>query len=70
MIPLALSLALAGGVYLTFAGFARPRHSSPARPRLLAVHDFLVRAGLRGVTPRDFVVFSLAAGGLSALLAQ
>jgi tight adherence protein B len=70
VIPLVLSLTLAGGVYLTFAGLARPRQNAPARPRLLAVHEFLVRAGLRGVTPRDFVVFSLAAGGLSALTAQ
>lgn len=35
-----------------------------------AVSEFLVRAGLHDVTPRDFLVFSVAAGGLAALLTQ
>jgi tight adherence protein B len=70
VIPLLLSLALAGGVYLTFDGLARPRERLLGPLHLLAAHDFLIRAGLRGVTPRDFFLFSVASGGMAALLAQ
>jgi len=70
VIPLLLSVALASGVYLTFEGFARPRARLFGSMELRAVTEFLVRAGLHDVTPRDFVVFSLAAGGLAALVAQ
>jgi tight adherence protein B len=65
-----LSLALAGGVYLTFDGLARPRERWFGPLRLHALDDFLVRAGLPGVTPRDFFLFSLGAAGLAALVAQ
>ncbi len=65
-----LSLALAGGVYLTFDGFVRPRASRPPRERTRAAREFLVRAGLRDVTLRDFVVFSLASGALASVVAQ
>jgi tight adherence protein B len=70
VIPLVLSLALAGGVYLTFEGLARPRQTILPRVRLQRIEEFLVRAGLHDVTPRDFCVFSLGAGGLAGLLAQ
>jgi tight adherence protein B len=65
-----LSLALAGGVYLTFDGLARPRERWFGPLRLHALDEFLVRAGLPGVTPRDFFLFSLGAAGLAALVAQ
>src|SRR6266508_1868367 len=64
VIPLLLSIALAGGVYLSFEGFARPRE------RLVSVREFLVRAGLRGVTPREFVLFSLLAAAVAVLVTQ
>jgi tight adherence protein B len=70
MIPLLLSLALAGGVYLTFDGFARPRERWLASLRLQTVHEFLIRAGLQDVTARDFCLFSIASGALAALVAQ
>lgn len=70
MIPLLLSLALAGGVYLTFDGFARPRERWLGSLALQSVDEFLVRAGLHGVTMRDFLLFSVAAGASAALLAQ
>jgi tight adherence protein B len=70
VIPLVLSLALAGGVYLTFEGLARPRERVFAPLRLHAVQEFLVRAGLRGVTARDFFLFSIASGGIAALVTQ
>jgi tight adherence protein B len=70
VIPLLLSLALAGGIYLTYEGLARPRERVLGSVRLHAVSEFLVRAGLHGVTPRDFCVFSIASGACAALLAQ
>jgi tight adherence protein B len=70
VIPLLLSVALASGVYLTYAGLAQPREQLLPPRRLVAVRDFLVRAGLRGVTPRDFVLFSLASGTFAALVTQ
>jgi len=70
MIPLLLSVALAGGVYLTFDGFARPRFEAPPSARAQAARDFLVRAGLREVTLRDLAVFSLLSGALAAIVAQ
>jgi tight adherence protein B len=70
VIPLLLSLALAGGVYLTFDGFVRPRGVRPSRERAQAAQEFLVRAGLSEVTLRDFVIFSLASGVLAGVVAQ
>jgi tight adherence protein B len=70
LIPLVLSLALAGGVYFTFEGFVRPSPGGPSAPRLRAAREFLIRAGLHEVTARDFVLFSIAAGLLAALLTQ
>jgi tight adherence protein B len=71
MIPLLLSLALAGGVYLTFEGLVRPRQRALVPPLgLQNAHEFLVRAGLHDVTARDFVLFSLGSGIIAALIAQ
>jgi tight adherence protein B len=70
MIPLLLSLSLAGGVYLTFDGFARPRQHVLRSPRAQAARDFLVRAGLREITLRDFVLFSLLSGLAGGVLVQ
>src|SRR5579884_4290283 len=70
LIPMLLSVTLAAGVYLTYDGLVRPRPAPTAAPRLVAVREFLVRAGLREVTPRDFVVFCVGAGALAGLLAQ
>jgi tight adherence protein B len=67
---LLLSLALAGGVYFTFDGFVRPRGTRAPRERARAAREFLVRAGLRDVTLRDFVLFSLASSALAGVLAQ
>src|SRR5260370_5251106 len=59
LIPLLLSLALAGGVYLTFDGLVRPRHSAPRIQRWRAAPEFLVRARLHAGTPRAFLPFLL-----------
>jgi tight adherence protein B len=70
VIPLLLSVALASGVYLTYEGLARPREHLVSAERLVAAREFLMRAGLRGVTLRQFVLFSLGAGMFAALVAQ
>jgi tight adherence protein B len=70
VIPLLLSVALASGVYLTYAGLAQPHEPLAPTERLVTVREFLVRAGLRGVTPRDFVLFSVGAGALAGLVTQ
>jgi tight adherence protein B len=70
MIPLVLSVVLAGGVYLTFEGLVRPREHVFGGFRLHGVREFLARAGLHDVTPRDFILFSSASGVLVALIAQ
>jgi tight adherence protein B len=69
-ISLLLSLLLGAGVYLLYDGLTDPRPPADASPRLRRVEEFLVRAGLRDVTPRDFLLFSLGAGLLTGLLAQ
>jgi tight adherence protein B len=62
VIPLLLSLGLAGGIYLTYDGFARPRQGPLVSLRTQAAREFLVRAGLHGVSVRDFTVFSVLSG--------
>jgi len=70
MIPLLLSLTFASGVLLTFEGLARPREHVLGPLRWHAAQEFLVRAGLQGVTARDFLLFSIGSGGVAALMAQ
>src|SRR5262249_49194619 len=70
LIPLLLSLALAGGVYLTYDGFARPRRFEPRPVRARAAREFLVRAGLHDTTLRDFLVFSVLSGAVAGGVAQ
>ena len=75
MIPLLLSLTTGLGVYLIYEGLTNPQPVS-AWPWLVRLRElrgareFLVRAGLYDVTPRDFVVFSAATGLLAGVLAQ
>src|SRR5690348_671333 len=72
LIPLLLSMTLATGVYLAYEGLTNPHpaHADGERFRLRRLEEFLVRAGLRVVTPREFVLFSVVAGGVSGLAAQ
>ncbi len=72
MIPLLLSVALAGGVYLTFDGLTRPRPTAVdgERRRWGQIADFLIRAGVHDVAPHEFVAASLATGVLAAVIAQ
>lgn len=72
VIPLVLSVILGAALFLIYEGLTNPRLPAPATAprRLRAVEEFLARAGLHEVTPRDFVLFSLGAGALSGVLAQ
>lgn len=73
MLPLILALTLGGGVYLLYDGLTRPRplsEASSAQPRLRRVETLLVEAGLHDVSPRDFVLFSIASAILAAGVMQ
>ena len=73
VMPWVLSGAFGLGAYLLFEALTNPRpaEAEAAGPRRWrGVEEFLVRAGLRDVTPRDFVAFSLGSGLVLGLLAQ
>lgn len=83
MVPLFLSLLFGVGVYLVYDGLTRPPEvpagaggGRPRRPGGMlggmqgGMQEFLVRAGLRSVTPREFVLFSAGAGVAGGLVAQ
>jgi tight adherence protein B len=70
MIPLLLSVAFGGGIYLLYDGLTRPRPAAKQSRRLRRVEEFLTQAGLHEVRPRDFVIFSLGTAFASGLVAQ
>ena len=70
MVPLLLSLTFGAAIALIYEGLTNPRRPAPEASRWRGVEEFLIRAGLPEVTPRDFLVFSLATGLLSGLMAQ
>ena len=67
---LLLIVAFGAGAYLLYDGLTRSRLTPTHRRRLRWVEEWLLRAGLREVTPRDFALFSLATGLVSGLIAQ
>ncbi len=62
MTPLLLSVAFGAAIYLLYEGLTNPRPPSAEPRRMRGVEEVLIRAGLREVSPRDFVTFSLATG--------
>jgi len=67
MITTVLSLTFGAGIYMMFDGLTNPRR--PAMPGWLrSARESLVRAGLREVSLREFVLFSLASGILAGFL--
>lgn len=62
MVVLLLSVAFGAGIYLLYEGLTNPRPAAAPSTRLRGVEEFLIRAGLRDVSPRDFVIFSVGAG--------
>ncbi len=70
VIALLLSLLFGLGIGLLYDGLTRPRLPDREESRLRRAQEFLVQAGLRDVTPRDFLLFSLGAGLTSGTLIQ
>jgi tight adherence protein B len=70
MIPLLLSLTFGTAIYLIFMGLTAPPPSPAPARRMRAFEEFLVRAGVRGVTPKDFLLFSAGGGLLVGVFAQ
>src|SRR5260221_12906289 len=73
VIPLLLVGLFALGAWFTHEAWSSPVNEEaalPPRRRWRMVQEFLHRAGLHDVTPRDFVLFSVAAGGLAGLASQ
>ena len=68
MTPLLLSVAFGAAIYLLYEGLTNPRPPSAEPGRMRGVEEFLIRAGLREVSPRDFVTFSLATGVVAGVL--
>src|SRR5579872_2648158 len=67
---LLVSLAFGSGLYLVYEGLTNPRTAASQRDLLRPLREFLARAGLYDVTPREFLVFSLVAGLACGLVAQ
>lgn len=73
MIPIVLSILFGIAVWLIYDGLTDPRTSRPepgAARRSGAVTEFLKRAGLPHVGPRDFVLFSPGSGLALGLVAE
>src|SRR4030095_15282696 len=70
-LPLILSVFFGAGVFLIYDALTRPRteRRSGERGWSARTREFLVRAGLYDVSPRDFLLFSLGAGVLGAIVA-
>src|SRR5579859_6035042 len=68
--PVLLIVAFGSGAWLLYDGLTRSHPAPTRRRRLRWVEEWLLRAGLREVTPRDFALFSLATGLASGVMAQ
>ena len=67
---LLVSLAFGSGLYLVYEGLTHPTTGREARDWFGPLRDFLARAGLHDVAPRDFLLFSLLAGAACGVVAQ
>ena len=71
MIPSLLSLTFGIAVWLLYDGLVRPRSTTSANlHRWHRFGDFLARAGVHGVTARDFALFSLGTAGICGVTAH
>jgi tight adherence protein B len=70
-LPLLLSILLGLGVFLVYDGVTRElTHGPQERSWEARIRDYLVRAGLYDVTPREFFVFSIGSGTLVGIVTQ
>lgn len=70
MVPLVLSLTFGIAIALLYEGLTNPRRQTIEDRRWRRVEEFLIRAGLPDVTPRDFLLFAVATGIAAGLAAQ
>jgi tight adherence protein B len=70
MTPLALSILFGLGIGLLYDGLTRPARPQRGGQRLQRIREFLIQAGLRDVSPREFLAFSIGSGLALALLAE
>ena len=71
MLPLLLALMLGAGAYLLYDSLTRPpRVRSTVRPRLGRIRALLDEAGVRDLSARDFVLFSIASGVVAGAVMQ
>lgn len=70
MIPVLLSVAFGVGVALLYEALTNPRPADAEPRRLRGLEEFLTRAGLHDVSPRDFLGFALASGLVVGVCAQ
>lgn len=71
MIPMLLAVAFGAGAYLLFDGLTRPHDDDETADETPGpIEEFLLRAGLSDVTPREFALFSLAAGLATGVVTQ
>ena len=69
MFPLLLAIGFGIGVYLIYDGLTRPAVTAPSSGARWPA-DWLTQAGLRAVTPRDFVLFSLGSALACGIVAE
>lgn len=70
MEPVLLSLAFGGSVYFFYEWLTNPLPPSDGKGWSHRMEEFLIRAGLRDVTPREFLLFSCGAALAGAIVAQ
>jgi tight adherence protein B len=70
VIPVLLSVAFGAGVALLYEALTNPRPADAGPRRLRGLEEFLTRAGLHDVSPRDFLGFALASGLVVGVCAQ
>ena len=70
LMPFLLSVGLAVGMWLLYEGLTSPKPFGQGWRELGAVRDFLVRAGLYDVSPKDFLLFSVGSGLVAGAMAE
>ncbi|HLG72498.1 MAG TPA: type II secretion system F family protein [Chloroflexota bacterium] len=70
LIPFLLSVSVGVGLWLLYEGLTNPRRLGQGWRELHGIRDFLTRAGLYDVSPRDFLLFSIGSGLLAGAVAE
>src|SRR5262249_29683716 len=70
VIPILLVILFAAAAWLAHEAWTSPVEDEMPAQRRRRVEEFLHRAGLHEVTPREFVLFSVGSGALSGTFAH